>query len=440
VSKIYSIKCPSCSAPLNLLGGGNVQTITCSYCKSVIDLEHENKILYQFKNAPRPKVPFDIGMSGEIKGVNYTIIGMIYYRSGHDFAWSDFLLYHEIYGYAWMSVEEGHIIYSRRTRNFPAMLWSELNSASRIEVNKETYVSEERYSASVEYVEGELTWIAKKNDRSYFIDLVGTSNGISAERNETEIEYYISEYLDSKEVFEAFKVPKSRQIFSQEFHPLKPFNRPILKIFSQLSLWILAIVFLIIVAIKIEQDKNPIASFNVSNTQSLGKVETFEVTSTKYLLAIELKSTISYDLDNFTIHLSHENTPIFELNHKTYTIFNANSVSSSWDSDAFSAIAYVKVKKIGKYTLRITPNNKDFNSYISVKVYQSEARINYFVYLGILAFFIFIFYYYFYFHYKSSHLLKIKETTLVKSIEESPILYILLIILFIAFSIWDEME
>jgi len=80
VSKLYSIKCPNCSAPLAIIGGGRVQTITCAYCKSVIDLNDNYKILSQFKNVIDPQVPFKIGMRGKIENVEWTIIGWIVYK------------------------------------------------------------------------------------------------------------------------------------------------------------------------------------------------------------------------------------------------------------------------------------------------------------------------------------------------------------------------
>jgi LSD1 subclass zinc finger protein len=50
MSKVQSIKCSNCGAPLKLLGGGRVMTVTCAYCKSVLDLNDNYKVLSNFRN------------------------------------------------------------------------------------------------------------------------------------------------------------------------------------------------------------------------------------------------------------------------------------------------------------------------------------------------------------------------------------------------------
>lgn len=68
-TSIYSIKCTNCAAPLKILGGGRVTTVTCQYCNSVLDMADHYKVVAQFHDKYRPPVPFTLGMQGTIKGV-----------------------------------------------------------------------------------------------------------------------------------------------------------------------------------------------------------------------------------------------------------------------------------------------------------------------------------------------------------------------------------
>ena len=106
MSQVKSIKCTNCAAPLSLIGGGRVESITCSYCKSVLDLNDNYKVLSNFRNVKESqKLPFTIGMVGRLKDVDYTIIGRVTYATSYypHGEWTDFLLFSPLYGYAYLS-------------------------------------------------------------------------------------------------------------------------------------------------------------------------------------------------------------------------------------------------------------------------------------------------------------------------------------------------
>ena len=104
--KISSIRCTACGAPLTLHGGGHkIQTLNCAYCGAVMDARHDFAVLAQFANQHRPECPLELGMQGKLKGVDFTIIGMIaWFAEGE---WVDLLLYSPTHGYAWLSYEQG---------------------------------------------------------------------------------------------------------------------------------------------------------------------------------------------------------------------------------------------------------------------------------------------------------------------------------------------
>lgn len=103
-------------------------------------------------------------MKGILKEIEYTIIGRVDYGviEYPDSHWTDFLLFSPLYGYAWLTYEEGSLSYSRRERKFPNLEWNEIVGHSHIVVDNRSYETYDRYSAKIFYVEGELTWVAKK--------------------------------------------------------------------------------------------------------------------------------------------------------------------------------------------------------------------------------------------------------------------------------------
>jgi len=134
----------------------------------VIGLNKHYKILSNFRNIIAPDVPFKIGMQGKIDDVEWTIIGWIVYHSEDEIEdkWSEFLLFSPLYGYGWLVYESGEIGFSRRVRDFDLRKWEKLKSNKPIFYNKGHYIlEEESYNSIIEFVQGELNWVAKKNDK-----------------------------------------------------------------------------------------------------------------------------------------------------------------------------------------------------------------------------------------------------------------------------------
>jgi hypothetical protein len=401
MSKIYSIKCSNCAAPLNLLGGGRVETVTCAYCKSVIDLNDNYKVLSNFKDyKEKNKLPFEIGMKGILNTIEYTIIGRVTYREVEPpfGEWSDFLLFSPLYGYAYLTYEEGHLIYSQRDRHFPNIEWKEISKRYLVHVANEKFEPYDHYTAKVVYVEGELTWVAKKGDNTSFIDLIAPPFGISAEKSKDEIEFYKTEYLEASMVYDAFTVEEDKRIFNDEFNPLKPFNRPLLKALSKISLWIMVIVAFLFLAIGFDGLGTNIKAFDADNSKVYE--EKFILKSNKYLSSLKLTGSSHKMLSNFNIQIHKNQQLIFSLNGKKAYSFKEGSTQiktkfNQWDKDAKAVTIYLKLKKLGEYTITVKPINKTVSSKLRLTIYEQDSRLNYFqmfFFFLLITFFIYKFY------------------------------------------------
>ena len=207
MSKYYAIKCTNCAAPLDILGGGRVSTVTCSYCHSVLDMNDHYNVLAKFNDTKHPKGPFKIGMRGNIKGVEWTIIGWIHYKTGEfpSEEWDEFFLYSPTHGYAWLVYENNKVYFSKKVRDFDLFTWQDKRPKTLF-YHKGHYLQKEAsYLTYVEYVEGELNWVAKFGDSFTTWDYEGVGfKTLNIEKTGEEIEVYHTERLNKADIYSAF--------------------------------------------------------------------------------------------------------------------------------------------------------------------------------------------------------------------------------------------
>ena len=388
MSKVYSLKCPNCAGPLELLGGGRVQTVTCPYCKSVIDLNDNYKVLYNFKNSQVPNVPFKIGMRGEIEGIEWTIIGWIVYRSEDDVndKWSEFLLFSPLYGYSWLIYEGGKISFSKRVRDFNLQKWEE-NSSTAFYRRGHYLLEEEAYNSLVYFVQGELTWIAKKNDKIRYWDYKkSTKESLSIEQSHNELEVYYSKKVDAKKVYESFGVTKEQQIikkgtFAEKIDEETEDGKP-------LSFYGIVAIFIVLLG-------SLISSFT-SDTVLYEKIHNsghynFTVNTSAFLNQITIQSPSSSKLNNYRFTIYKNQKKIFYIDNKK-VYFSKNSLGKTWSHNAIGANIYLKLDG-GRYLLEVSrvDNQTTASSPISIKIEERIIRTSYLfpVFASVLLFFVY---------------------------------------------------
>jgi len=391
MSQVKSIKCTKCAAPLDLLGGGRVKTITCAYCKSILDIEDEYKVLGNFQNIKfKHEIPFKIGMHGSIKNIDYTIIGRVRYSELHgDSFWDDLLLFSPLYGYAWLTYEEGHITYSKRTRNFPNYSWDDIKNINTLQHNEQQYQADELFISRIDYIEGELTWIAKKYDKNSLLELYAPPHGISIEKSKDEIEYYELEYLDNSEVYKAFNIPIEEQVTHNNIHELREFGTSLFKPLMQMTLGVIAITTLLIFMVLQTDHGKKLFSVLADNTNPIE--HPFQLNSAQYLSTIILTSPTDKELDNFNIKILEKNQTVFAINtHNCYISPHLKSTENlylpTWSYRAKEVKIYLNLQEKVPYTLQVTAVDTNIKSTLKVVINEKEGRINYLVWylLGLI--------------------------------------------------------
>jgi len=401
MAKVYSIKCPNCGAPLELLGGKNVLSVTCRYCKSVIDLKNNYKILAQFQKEKKIKSPFKVGMQGKVKGIEWTIIGLIVYSTTKGVAlkeyWVDHLLYSPIYGYAWLTYENGIVTFTKKVHSLPKKDLSPFNSPKdNIIFDGKVYKFYECYEAYTVYVEGELTFIAKKDDVTQICEAIAPPFGLNKESALGEIEYSISEYLPQEETFKSFK---TKPLDNPPWvYPIKPFESKFLKSLSEVSKVFLAISIFIIVAINLISSNKVVAKDSFISTK---RVIEFNITNPKHLLEIDIDTNLDNNWLDYELSIEDKNkTEIFATSGEI-SYYHGYEGGESWSEGSQSETIYTKVPSGGAYKLYFDSTHKAVvNKTITVK--EGVIRDSYFIALAIIYLITFLLFYIAKMHYDAT--------------------------------------
>ncbi len=380
-SSVFSIKCTSCAAPLKVLGGGRVTTITCEYCNSVLDMTDHYKVVSKFHQKYRPPVPLTLGMQGRIKGVEWTIIGWISYRttSFPIERWSEFFLYSPLYGYGWLIYEEGNFSFSKRVRNFPLREWQDKKNPRTVFYQKGHFISTEApYNVEIDFVQGELSWVAKANDRIRCWDYNGVNRkSLSIEKSRGEIEVYLNEKIDSKKVYDSFGVKKENRVQAKLSTTEKLFEEENLEkteeAISKFNIVMSALLLILSIAI--------LASFVVNkklieNHSNQPFVEMFTVDSSAFLSKIEIKAPSPAILNAYRFSLYKSDKKILSIDKSN--LFSVNPhLQYTWQKGDDEVLIYLKLEE-GLYRAsleRLTP--KATNQKILVTIEEKIVRLIY---------------------------------------------------------------
>ncbi|KPJ95846.1 MAG: hypothetical protein AMJ53_01920 [Gammaproteobacteria bacterium SG8_11] len=391
---LRSIQCTQCSAPLELHGGRRVESLTCPYCGSVLDTKHEFKILKKFRGEIKKiYAPLELGMQGKIKGAQFTIIGVIQYHTiGEYHSWYEFLMYSPTHGYAWLEYDNGHFIFSYRVRELPDREIRQITKY-RFTFRHNNFKVYEFYKAKIQYVAGELTWVANVGDQVKLVEAVSPPYIYTQEKTSAEVEYTLGEYLDPQIVYQAFKLTGSARK-PKEVHPAQPFAASALlqglskagKIFTPLNL-------LALIAILLVGSGNKVLISHVNPDEYLaGSAEKpFTVNKSNRLIALNLYS----DLDNawawYDVEVQKSGAPLFSMS-KQISYYQGYEGGEHWSEGSKKARAYFKVSEPGVYTIQVwgeggtgnrgtTPQNRS----LRMEVKEGVIVSRYFIAMTVLS-------------------------------------------------------
>lgn len=205
------ITCSNCSAQVPVHGGGQARSVVCPQCDGMLDIsKREPSLLEMLVGSDRPKVPFKIGQACRFRGEAYRVAGHI--RFVERDAWGtyrsdEFLLFGKTAGYKYLLLENGHFSWSEELDDRPATFDPRVAARKqRFSFLGRGWRVFESATQEVEWVDGELPWVAQIGDKNQYMDAISPPQILSAEWTESEMEWYRAEYLSRAEVAAGFGV------------------------------------------------------------------------------------------------------------------------------------------------------------------------------------------------------------------------------------------
>ncbi len=352
----HAFNCTQCGAGLDILGGGRVKTHVCPYCRSELDAQDNYKIIRQFRDMKRPETPFDLGMTGQVWGVDFTIIGTMAwaeYYGGKRWDWVDHQVYSHTHGYGWLSVENGHVSYSRKTRDVPSPTYiSESvieNSEARpsVRFQNETFRYYGSGKASPTFIEGEFNFRPSMDDKLRYVDLMGGDRMLSIIDSGKEREYEVTELPDQPSLLDSFGVSKDRRPRARGVHPLDAIDRSPLQLFIR-NLALAGAALAVIVGIGVAFKGDEIAESGRTGTNSEIRLP-FAVTNETGLTQITISANANNSWAWFEAELTDaDDEPVaaFERGVEYYT-------GSDWKEGSRRVSTQVKLLP-GSYTVYVS--------------------------------------------------------------------------------------
>ncbi|MEZ5934134.1 MAG: DUF4178 domain-containing protein [Alphaproteobacteria bacterium] len=394
-TNIQAINCTACGATLDVLGGHRVRSLTCGYCGSVMDRHAGFQVVERHQNKPdRPYAPIALGMQSTLKGVPFTVIGMIQYvshQSGPGWAesydWISFQLFSPTHGYAWLTWNKGHYLFSYRTRDLPEpVVPKSLNQKDRVRLGERTFRMFERYAAEVAYVEGELTWIARRGDKTHEVEAIDPPYLFSYEQSDDELEYSIGDYLDADEVHAAFGIEPAER--PEGIHPAQPF-RPsgLVKALAKVGPIFAGVAILGLFAVSVLGSGREIVQSRIDDPSSTTWTVPFTVADAGRLLKIELSSDVQNNWVYYDIDVNDAKTDAWVLSlGQELSFYEGRDSDGRWTEGSKQAEALFKLPTAGDYEIEITASEAGGTiPPLGIRLYDGILVKRYFVVLLILS-------------------------------------------------------
>ncbi|HQY39842.1 MAG TPA: DUF4178 domain-containing protein [Giesbergeria sp.] len=209
--------CPHCGAPVQVQLS-TTKSITCGSCASIIDLSSGvgGELRSAEQDDPvRPIIP--LGSKGQLQGVQWQVVGF-QHRMGQEpgddeqFGWSEYLLYNQKRGFAFLVDAEDGWSMVRPTTGAP-----QVGSTGRTaKYLGTTYQLKYSYEAETTYVLGEFYWQVERGQKTSNRDFASAKGLLSMEQSKNELTWSAGDKLASDTVVKAFKLDDKKDLLQRD--------------------------------------------------------------------------------------------------------------------------------------------------------------------------------------------------------------------------------
>ena len=363
---IKSINCTSCGAGLDVLGGGRVRVHVCGYCGSELNAQDNYAVLRQFTDIPRPDSPFRIGMQGEIDGVTFTVIGTLGMKEswgGQSWTWVDHQVFSPTHGYGYLTVENGHLTFTRRYRQGTKPAWI---SPSSVEIADKRPVIRsgntrfqyfESGTSEITFVEGEFNWRPRVGALSNNVSMVSKDAMLNFSASAGEEEVNVTRYLPAAEVYASFGVEDPPA--PQGMHALLPYlvgsHERFLK-WAGTGFAVVAVIMAIMLSALSAPGRDRVERFGANR---LPVEIPFEIAYPGRTAKVQ----VAADVDNSWAYIGvglfdPDDVPVFEAG-RTVERYSGRDADGHWSEGSRSSTLRFIPKQAGTYTLEIDIEEAD---------------------------------------------------------------------------------
>ncbi|AOG22603.1 DUF4178 domain-containing protein [Acidovorax sp. RAC01] len=209
--------CPHCGAPVQVQLA-STKSITCGSCASIIDLGSGvgGELRSAQQDEPvRPIIP--LGSKGQLQGVHWQVVGF-QHRMGvapgddEHFGWSEYLLYNQKRGFAFLVDSEEGWSMVRPTTGAP-----QLAASGRTATYMGTkYELKYSYTAETTYVLGEFYWQVHRGQKTSNRDFASSKGVLSLEQSPTELTWSAGDKIASDAVAKAFNLQDKKDVLQRD--------------------------------------------------------------------------------------------------------------------------------------------------------------------------------------------------------------------------------
>lgn len=298
--EIKTLNCTQCGVGLKAFGGGRVLIHVCSYCGATLDAHDDYKVLKTNRELPRPRSPFELGATGKIFDIEFTVIGTIAWLEkyeGKTWRWVDHQIFSPTHGYAWLTWEDGQAVFTRKVRGLAKPQWLSAASVERAEFRPSVVFDGEKYryyssgSKKPTFIEGEFNYSPDLDMQPRYVSCLSEQNMFTMAANGTEQEYEKSRLVPREDALDAFDADPDKWPKPWKVHPLQAFKRSAAAAFARNGLLTGGVVSLVM-AIVFGSFGDPVANQRFQNLSTLEPMP-FDVTHQHGLVQINIDTDVS---------------------------------------------------------------------------------------------------------------------------------------------------
>lgn len=367
------IPCYHCDTTTVLEVDFEVKNFVCPVCHSLYSADNGDFRLASKFNNKNPYVGLKLGEKGIIRGISYTITGILVKKAYGSYYWNEYILRDTTGGFMFLSESDGHWILLKEIEDkFVVTHHPKYLDYGEISMNLYDYTDVEIVSA-----QGFFDFEIPKK-KVHTIEYINAPYIISIEKIDNTETAFFGEHISKREIKKAF--PAFTLPYQSGTGLVQPFY------FQVRNSAIIFCVIAILILVSHWQIYKDRVEKNIINTDfSFQDYNNKEFVSPSFVLeggsapmTVALHSAVDNSWANVQVALINEQTNDEVYANKDVEYYHGYTDGESWSEGDTSEDFNICGVKAGKYHLTITPQKAPedaANNSISVKVVWSEPSM-----------------------------------------------------------------